>query len=86
MAWTQERVDTMRRMAAEGASYGMVAEVLKVTRNAVAGKAGREGIAFSCPYDVARKRLSDAVQKAWDRDNGTRREMARARLAERTMR
>src|SRR4028118_2052185 len=45
MSWTDERVETLRRMWAEGASASQIAKELGgVTRNAVIGKVHRLGL------------------------------------------
>lgn len=45
MAWTQERVEILKRMWADGASAGDIADRLRgVTRNAVIGKVHRLGL------------------------------------------
>ena len=45
MSWTDERVDTLKRMWAEGASASQIAKELgQVTRNAVIGKVHRLGL------------------------------------------
>ena len=45
MSWTDERVETLKRMWAEGQSASQIAKELGgVTRNAVIGKAHRLGL------------------------------------------
>jgi GcrA cell cycle regulator len=45
MSWTDERVETLKRMWAEGASASQIAKELgQVTRNAVIGKVHRLGL------------------------------------------
>jgi GcrA cell cycle regulator len=43
--WTAERETELRRMRADGASAGVIAKAMGVTRNAVIGKAMRLGLA-----------------------------------------
>lgn len=44
--WTDERIAVIRRVAAEGGSFSDAGRELGVSRNAVAGKAYREGVRF----------------------------------------
>jgi hypothetical protein len=39
--WSSEKTDTLRSLYADGKSYGAIAEILGVPRNAVAGKVSR---------------------------------------------
>ena len=48
--WTDDAVETVARLAAEGKSAGQIAEVLGVTRNTVMGKAHRAGIKLQGPH------------------------------------
>src|SRR5262245_6612495 len=43
--WTPERVETLRRLWAEGVSSGLIAEELGSTRNMIVGKVNRLGLA-----------------------------------------
>jgi GcrA cell cycle regulator len=45
MGWTDERVELLRKLWAEGLSAGQIAERLAVTRNAIIGKVHRLGLA-----------------------------------------
>ena len=47
--WTDEAVETVERLAAEGKSAGQIAVVLGVTRNTIMGKANRCGIKLHGP-------------------------------------
>ena len=48
MSWTDERVETLKRMWAEGQSASQIAKELGgVTRNAVIGKVHRLGLSLS---------------------------------------
>jgi len=42
--WTEERIETLRRLCEEGLPFRVIAERLGVTRNAALGKATRERI------------------------------------------
>ncbi|MGY6634557.1 MAG: GcrA family cell cycle regulator [Alkalilacustris sp.] len=54
MSWTDERVETLRRMWAEGQSASQIAKVLGgVTRNAVIGKVHRLGLSNRVPGNGA---------------------------------
>lgn len=53
--WTKERVETLRKLAAEGHSAKDMAALLgSVTRNALIGKIKREGIVWASAYLQAR--------------------------------
>ena len=54
--WTNERIDTMRRMLAEGHSTAVVAAFIGCSRNAVIGKV---------------RRLEEATKERWTRRTGT---------------
>lgn len=54
--WTQAEIDTLRRMRTEGKSYGQIALATGKSRNAVAGKVLRLGLAM--PSDRVRERLT----------------------------
>ena len=42
--WTDERLDELKKLWAEGLSISQIGEVLGVSRNAIAGKAHRMGL------------------------------------------
>jgi hypothetical protein len=65
MNWTEDRVATLVRMAAEGKSFGEVGEALGCTRNCVAGKANRLGVTFSSPAGGTSPRHAEACRKSW---------------------
>ncbi len=65
MAWTEDDIATLRQIAAAGGSFTDAAEALEVTRNAVAGKARREGIHFACEPERTSKRVSAANHAHW---------------------
>jgi len=44
MIWTDEKVATLKRMRADGDSFGVIGKELGCSRNACIGKAAREGI------------------------------------------
>ena len=63
MSWTDERVDTLKRMWAEGASASQIAKELgQVTRNAVIGKVHRLGL--------SNRVLPGLTEAARDEDEG----------------
>lgn len=66
--WTDNQTKRLRQCAADGLSFTETAVRLNTTRNAVAGKAHREGIVFA-----GRQDYSASAHKAWD----TKRRLAR---------
>lgn len=54
-SWTEEAIKTMREMCEAGHTARQVAEALKCSRNAVIGKASREGLRFGMKRKVAAK-------------------------------
>jgi len=42
--WTDERLDELKKLWAEGVSISQIGEALGVSRNAIAGKAHRMGL------------------------------------------
>ena len=79
LAWTSERLEQLRRLAARGKSGGEIAEIMAVSRNAIMGKAFREGIHLESSPLVHRSRTKAAAKAAWDRDDGSRRRAAAER-------
>lgn len=65
MTWTRDRINTLKETAAAGGSYSDAAEALGITRDAVAGKARREGIEFSGLVGGAR--VSEGLRQYWAR-------------------
>lgn len=63
IAWTPERLEELRRLAAEGATFTEAAQALGCSRSAIAGAADRAGVSFST--DLAAK-LSRASLKTWE--------------------
>lgn len=61
--WTKAQIEALRKYARNGASFSDVAALTGRTRNAVAGKARREGITFSGILDHAA--ASASAHKAW---------------------
>ena len=55
--WTEERVETLKRLWLDGATARQIAEILGegVTRNAVIGKANRLGLSKPSKSSVTRK-------------------------------
>lgn len=45
--WTEEEIDTLRKMAAAGVAPPVIAHALKRTKNSVIGRAHRLGINFT---------------------------------------
>lgn len=64
--WTQPRIAQLRAVAQLGKSFTESADILGTTRNAVAGKAFREGIEFACTREQHRERTSAGVKHAWN--------------------
>lgn len=63
--WTQPRIDQLRALSAQGKSFTESAEILGTTRNAVAGKAFREGIEFVCTREKHRELVRAGVKHSW---------------------
>lgn len=76
MFWTDEKLTQLRRLAYMGKSFSEAAEILGTTRNAVAGKAHRNGIGFFCSGEKHRVATKAAVQLSWDRASPERRTAA----------
>lgn len=68
--WTDEKLNDLKYLAKSGKSFSEAAEALNTTRNAVAGKALREGIKFNCPEEVRVARYSKAIEKYWASEKG----------------
>jgi GcrA cell cycle regulator len=65
MSWTDERVETLKRMWAEGQSASQIAKELGgVTRNAVIGKVHRLGLSNRVIGDAAKPSSADPVAEA----------------------
>lgn len=69
--WTADRINRLRGCARDGLSFAEAGVWLGVSRNAVAGKANREGITFSGQPD--HDKASRGAHKAW----ATKRRLAR---------
>lgn len=67
--WTEERVETLKRVAKDGGSFADAARQIGhgANRNMVAGKAYRLKIEFSCSYERHRVRCSRGMKKYWDK-------------------
>ena len=71
MSWTDERVETLKRMWAEGQSASQIAKELGgVTRNAVIGKVHRLGLSNRVGGEgddaaAAPRQPSTAARKSW---------------------
>ena len=65
MSWTDERVETLKRMWAEGASASQIAKELgQVTRNAVIGKVHRLGLSNRVVHGGAAEDAGEAADDA----------------------
>jgi GcrA cell cycle regulator len=68
MSWTDERVETLKKMWGEGQSASQIAKELGgVTRNAVIGKVHRLGLSNrvgAAPEPVAKPKAAEPAQKA----------------------
>ena len=62
--WSDKDIDHVRRRALQGWSYAMVAEELGASRNAIAGLAYRERIAFNCKRQLRVERFIASRWKA----------------------
>lgn len=60
MKWTPENTRALKLMWRRGATYGQIAIVLGVSRNAVAGKCKRLGLVRFHPGQSVRARLAAA--------------------------
>ncbi|MBK1636335.1 GcrA family cell cycle regulator, partial [Rhodovulum adriaticum] len=64
MSWTEERVETLKRMWAEGQSASQIAKELGgVTRNAVIGKVHRLGLSNRAGTAAAKSQSAPAKEK-----------------------
>lgn len=80
MSWTDERVETLKRMWAEGQSASQIAKELGgVTRNAVIGKVHRLGLSNRVPGSGAEEQ--HAEDSAAPADSGRGADPVEARLA-----
>uniref|UniRef100_UPI002E25E397 GcrA family cell cycle regulator n=2 Tax=Cereibacter TaxID=1653176 RepID=UPI002E25E397 len=65
MSWTDERVETLKRMWAEGQSASQIAKELGgVTRNAVIGKVHRLGLSNRVGGNGSRDEIEEEVAPA----------------------
>lgn len=83
MIWTKEQTAELRRLAKAGQSGSEIAKILGVTRNAITGKADREGIRLQCSRERHAARCSEGARVGWARDDGSRREAAAERMRRR---
>lgn len=61
-AWTDDRIDLLRKLAADGLSAGMIGYELRVSRNAVIGKLHRLGLAPIGKKVMARPRKPPTIK------------------------
>lgn len=88
--WTEERVETLKALYAEGLSFGQIAEQMGdgLTRNAVLGKAKRlklaaRSVVRTPVQKLARQRQSAEGRAVGGLASGQQRAAARARQAQR---
>jgi GcrA cell cycle regulator len=86
MSWTDERVETLKKMWGEGQSASQIAKELGgVTRNAVIGKVHRLGLSNrvgAAPEPAAKPKSSEPAQKAADARPAAAKPAAGAQRAE----
>lgn len=62
--WTDERIETLKAMYADGKSGGEIAKALEITRNAVIGKLDRLGLFRNAEINMANRSRSGALSAA----------------------
>jgi len=63
VSWTEERVDTLRRLFEAGVSFAAIAAELNITRNAAIGKAHRLGLYREAPAQLGGRPKSQKEQR-----------------------
>ena len=64
--WSDEAIDRLRQLAAEGHSYATAAAEFGTSRHAVSGIATRKGIKFQCTYERFQEQVATGVKRYWD--------------------